>query len=88
MFVLGQTFYPSLIFVGNASHLKCGAPERCLTHVSFSFTCKHPTRLERVASGKHSSFLATLVNCGHIKFLNIGPVVSVINVTAVMYDWA
>jgi hypothetical protein len=43
-------------------------PERCS-----GLTCKHYTRLERLARDKHSSLLRKSVNYGRKKFYSTGP---------------
>ncbi len=53
-----QLFELSLIFSGEATSLPLsGAPERCFTWISSCLTCRHLTRLERLARVKHSSLL-------------------------------
>jgi hypothetical protein len=49
------------------------APERCFTWVGSALTCKHYTRLERLARDKRCSLLQTVVTYGHKKFYNIVP---------------
>jgi hypothetical protein len=49
------------------------APERCFTRVGSGLTCKHYTRLERLARDKHSSLLQKFVTYGRKKFYNIVP---------------
>ncbi len=70
MFVLGKPFKPSLIFVGEARSLPLsGAPERYFTQVASGLSCKHQTRLERLAMDKHSSLLRKSVNYGRKSFI-------------------
>jgi hypothetical protein len=49
--------------VGKAKSLpKSGVPERCFTRVGSGLALKHEIRLEKLARGKHSSLVQTLVN--------------------------
>ena len=68
MFVPGKLFQPSLIFVG-----KAGAPERCFTREGSGLTCKHYTRLEKLAMDKHPSLLQKSVNYGQKSFITLAP---------------
>jgi hypothetical protein len=57
-FVHGKPFQPSLMFVGKSRSLPyTGATPRCFTWVGFCLTCKHKTRLEKLARNKCSSLL-------------------------------
>jgi hypothetical protein len=70
---LARPFQPSLIFVGKARRVPySGVPERCLTWVGLSLTCKYYIRLERSARDKHTSLLRSFINYGCKKFYNIG----------------
>ncbi len=52
-----QTFRPSVMFVDKAMSLsQSGGPERCFTQVGFGLTCKHQTRLERLAEVRRYLF--------------------------------
>jgi hypothetical protein len=65
-------WHPGLLFVGKAWSLPyTGVCERCLTRISFDYTRKHYTNLERLARDKHSSLL--LVNHREKKFYKTGP---------------
>ncbi len=68
------------MFTGKArSPPLSGVPERCITWVGSGLTCKHYTRLERLARHKHSSLLRKLVNYARKKFYSIGPRTTVAN---------
>jgi hypothetical protein len=43
------------------------------TWVGFGLTCKHKTRLEKLARDRHSSLLQKSVNCGQKKFKSLVP---------------
>ncbi len=45
----------------------------CRTQAGSMLTCKHQTRLERLARDKHSSLLRTFVNYGRKSFIILGP---------------
>jgi hypothetical protein len=60
VFVLGKTFQPSpsIMFTVQYRNIpERGAPERGFPWVGYILTCKHWTRLERLARDKHSSLL-------------------------------
>ncbi len=86
MFVLGKPFQPSLMFIVNSRGLSySGAPERCFTWVGSGLTCKHVTRLERLARDKHSRLLRKYVNYVRKKFYSTGPGAAIIKLfTAVI----
>jgi hypothetical protein len=68
-----KPFQPSLMFLCNARNLSLsGAPERFFTWVGPGLSCKHYTKLERLASYKHSSLLRKFVNYAGEKFCRIG----------------
>jgi hypothetical protein len=58
------------MFAGEARVLPLsGTPERCFTWVGFGLSCKHETRLEKLAKDKHSNLLQKFVNYGRKKVL-------------------
>ncbi len=72
MFAPGKPFQPCLMFESKTRSLpSSGASERCFTFISCCLTCKHYTMLERLARGKCSSLLWTLVNNNCKKFYEI-----------------
>ncbi len=82
MFVINECLSPAgfskpiLKFVGMARSLpQIGAPRRCFTRVGSGHTCKHQTRMERLAKDTHSSLLQTFVKYGRKSFITLGPVV-------------
>ncbi len=74
MFVPGKPFQPSLVFAGKNGAYPSEAPFSCSTlGYTPDLTHKHLTRLERLASDKHSSLLQKSVNYGCNKFYDTGP---------------
>ncbi len=72
VFVPGKPFQPSLTFVGKARSLtQSGTTERRFTGVCSGLTCKHKTRLQRLARDKHSSLSQTFINNICKKLYNI-----------------
>ncbi len=73
VFVLGKPNQPSLMFVGEAMSLpQIGGPERCFTRVGTGLTCKHQTRLVRLAKDKHQLF-TKIRKLRPQKFYSTGP---------------
>ena len=74
MFVSGKLSKPSLMLVGKArayprgQHLK-----RCSTWVGSSLNHKHLTKLEKLATNKHSSLLRKSVNYRQKGFITLAP---------------
>ncbi len=67
-------FKTSVLFAGKARCLvKSVSPERGFTQVDSGLTNKHKTRLEKIASDKHSSLQQKLVNYGRNFFTTLGP---------------
>jgi hypothetical protein len=55
-----------------ANVIKLFLAVRCLTRIDSGLTCKHYTRLEKLARDKHYSLLQKLVTHGPKKFYNFG----------------
>jgi hypothetical protein len=72
MFVHGQPFQPSLLFVGKTRNLPySGAPERFFNRVGSFFTSIHQLGWKGLPGNKHSSLLRQFINYGRKKFYNI-----------------
>ncbi len=78
--VISKSVYPWQAFpalsdvCGEARSLpQSVAHERCFTRVGSALTCKHQTRLERLARDKHFSLLRESVNYDRKKFYSTGP---------------
>ncbi len=69
--VPGKTFQPGPMFVGHCGRPWSGAPQRCSNYLGSSLTCKHCTKMERLASHKHSRCIFVNHRCK--KSYNIGP---------------
>ncbi len=52
------------VFFNKLKLQQSGAPERCFAQVDSDGTCKHTTRLERLARDKRSSLLWRGITCG------------------------
>ena len=63
----------NVFWLGQKAPPQVGAAERCFSWIGSCLTCKHYTRLERLARDKHSSLLRKSVNYGHKKFYNTSP---------------
>ncbi len=75
MFVTGNTFLPSLIFVGKARNLPySGELERGFSGVGSRTTLKLAVQ-ERLATDKHSSLIRTIINygCKMFNYIGLGP---------------
>jgi len=62
--------------IGLVEYFSCGAFERCSTWVGSGLTCKHWTKLERLARDKHSSLLCKLANFGRKSFIKFVPLLT------------
>ncbi len=75
MFVSGKAFQPKEMFVGKAKSLpKWSNFGFSPLGQALGLTCTQKTKIEKLASDKHSSLLRTFVNYDRKKFHNIGPV--------------
>ncbi len=77
MFVISKSAYQfqhSIMFVSKAgAYLSRGLDINYTQVKAPGLTHKQQTRLEMLASDKHSSFLRAFVNYRHSKLYNIGP---------------
>jgi hypothetical protein len=63
------------MFVSKARNLvlQCGAPEMRFTRVGSGLTCKHDTKLERLARDKQSRLLRKFINQRQKLFITLAP---------------
>ncbi len=72
MFVPRRTLQPSLMFVGMAWSLpKSVSAESCFTGVGSGLTCKHLSKLEKLARDKHFGLLRKFRK--KLSFITLGP---------------
>jgi len=73
VFVPGKPFQTSLTFESKAAAYPSEAPIMCSTlRYAPGHTSKRTTKLERIATDKHSSLLKTFINYGREKVYKIG----------------